>query len=129
MLILTRRVGESIIIGDDVRIHILEVKELEVPEGKVQQYQVRLGIEAPRSIPIYREEVFRLIQAGALQIAPWVHPPAAPEAANESQPAPSIPQPTAAEVEDEFAPIPLFPAAAALQPENGDPVASPDPLK
>ena len=52
MLILTRKSGESITIGDDVKITVVEVK------GK----QVRIGIEAPRSYIIHREEVYICIQ-------------------------------------------------------------------
>ena len=52
MLILTRKSGESITIGDDVKITVVEVK------GK----QVRIGIEAPRSYMIHREEVYLSIQ-------------------------------------------------------------------
>ena len=52
MLILTRKSGESITIGDDVKITVVEVK------GK----QVRIGIDAPRSYMIHREEVYLNIQ-------------------------------------------------------------------
>ena len=52
MLILTRKSGESITIGDDVKITGVEVK------GK----QVRIGIDAPRSYMIHREEVYLNIQ-------------------------------------------------------------------
>ena len=48
MLILTRKSGESITIGDDVKITVIEVK------GK----QVRIGIDAPRNYIIHREEVY-----------------------------------------------------------------------
>lgn len=53
MLILTRRVGETVIIGDDVIIKVLGTK------GN----QVRVGINAPKSIPVHREEVYERIQA------------------------------------------------------------------
>jgi len=53
MLILTRRVGESVMIGDDVIITVLGVK------GN----QARVGIAAPKSVPVHREEVFERIQA------------------------------------------------------------------
>ena len=53
MLILTRRVGESLIIGDDVVVHILGVK------GN----QVRIGVDAPKEVPVHREEIYDRIQA------------------------------------------------------------------
>ena len=52
MLVLTRKPGESIIIGDEIKIHIIEIK------GK----QVRLGIDAPKKFAIHREEVYFRIQ-------------------------------------------------------------------
>ena len=52
MLILTRKSGESITIGDDVKVTVVEVK------GN----QVRIGIDAPRSYTIHREEVYISIQ-------------------------------------------------------------------
>ncbi|MGE5507756.1 MAG: carbon storage regulator CsrA [Chitinophagales bacterium] len=52
MLVLTRKIDESIIIGDDIRITVVEVRH----------DQVKLGITAPRDIPVHREEVYREIQ-------------------------------------------------------------------
>ena len=52
MLILTRRVGETIVIGDDISITILGVK------GN----QVRIGINAPKDTPVHREEIFKRIK-------------------------------------------------------------------
>ncbi|EFI33196.1 carbon storage regulator, CsrA [Desulfonatronospira thiodismutans ASO3-1] len=52
MLILTRRAGESIHLGEDIIISVLSMK------GK----QVKLGIEVPEDLPVYREEVFKKIQ-------------------------------------------------------------------
>jgi len=52
MLILTRKLGEVIRVGDAVTVRVLEVK------GN----QVRLGIEAPADVRIYREEVYRAIR-------------------------------------------------------------------
>ena len=53
MLILTRRVGESLMIGDDVQVRVL---------GN-QGRQVRIGIEAPRHVAVHREEIYRKIRA------------------------------------------------------------------
>ena len=52
MLILTRRVGETLIIGDDVNITVLGIK------GN----QVRLGINAPKDVSVHREEIYQRIQ-------------------------------------------------------------------
>ena len=52
MLVLTRRPGESVMVGDDVVITVLDVR------GDV----VRLGIKAPRSIQVHREEVYQELQ-------------------------------------------------------------------
>jgi carbon storage regulator len=51
MLILTRRVGETVIIGTDVDVTVLGVK------GN----QVRLGVKAPREVAVHREEIFQRI--------------------------------------------------------------------
>ncbi len=48
MLRITRRAGERIVLGDDVIVEVIEVK------GGT----VRLGIDAPRSLPVYREEIW-----------------------------------------------------------------------
>ena len=53
MLALSRKTGESIVIGNDVEITILEVK------GN----QVKVGIKAPKSVPVYRKEIYEQIQA------------------------------------------------------------------
>jgi carbon storage regulator len=53
VLVLTRRAGESIVIGDDVRVVVLDVR------GET----VRLGIEAPRSVQVHRAEVYAEVQA------------------------------------------------------------------
>jgi len=52
MLILTRRVGETLVIGEDVTITVLGVK------GN----QVRIGVKAPKSVSVHREEIFERIR-------------------------------------------------------------------
>ena len=57
MLVLTRKRNESIVIGDDIEVRILSV----VGE------KVRIGIEAPRDIPVFRKEVYLEIQQQRLE--------------------------------------------------------------
>lgn len=52
MLVLSRKVGEKIMIGDDIEITVIESRT-----GKL-----RLGITCPKHIPIYREEIYNLIK-------------------------------------------------------------------
>ena len=53
MLIITRKPGEKIMLGDDVTVEVLEVS------GS----SVRIGIAAPRSLPVYREEIWAAVKA------------------------------------------------------------------
>lgn len=59
MLVLTRKVGESIRIGDDITITVVE------SDG----YNVKIGIAAPRSVAVHRAEVYERIQAENLKAA------------------------------------------------------------
>ncbi len=52
MLVLTRRTGEQIRIGDDVTVRVLEIR----------RGQVRLSIDAPRSVAVHREEIYAQVQ-------------------------------------------------------------------
>lgn len=52
MLILTRRINETLNIGDDVQVTVLGIK------GN----QVRIGIDAPRDVPVHREEIYRKVK-------------------------------------------------------------------
>lgn len=52
MLILTRRIGESLMIGDDVNVTVLGIR------GN----QVRIGVNAPKTVAVHREEIYEKIQ-------------------------------------------------------------------
>lgn len=52
MLVLTRKIGQSIVIGDDVEVVVLEVR------GE----QVRIGIRAPKNVSVHRKEIYEQIQ-------------------------------------------------------------------
>jgi carbon storage regulator len=52
MLIITRRPGEKIMVGEDIVVHVMELV------GN----SVRVGIEAPRSVPVYREEIWNAVR-------------------------------------------------------------------
>ena len=74
MLIITRKPGEKIMLGDDVVVHVMEIV------GN----SVRVGIQAPRSLPVYREEIWDAVRQenqAASQAAPDALPaPARPAA-------------------------------------------------
>ena len=53
MLMMTRRAGQKIILGDNITIEVVEVA------GNT----VRLGVDAPRSVPVYREEIWTAVRA------------------------------------------------------------------
>ena len=62
MLVLTRRLGESIRIGDDICVRVMDI----------QRNQVRVAIEAPREIPVHREEVYEQVQIENQRAAAWI---------------------------------------------------------
>jgi carbon storage regulator len=57
MLILTRKIGETLMIGDEVTVTVLAVK------GN----QVRIGVNAPKEVAVHREEIYERIKAGEQQ--------------------------------------------------------------
>ena len=60
MLVLTRRLGEAITIGDNVKIVIVDL----------DASQVKIGIEAPRSVEVYREELYEKIKGHGFTLVP-----------------------------------------------------------
>jgi carbon storage regulator len=74
VLIITRKPGEKIMLGDDIVVHVMEIV------GN----SVRVGIQAPRSLPVYREEIWDAVREenrAAAQAAPDALPaPARPAA-------------------------------------------------
>lgn len=91
MLLLTRKLGENIRIGDDVKITIVEVK------GN----HVKLGIDAPASVKVHREEIYERIQQenrrNQAQATSGAAAPAAAEPATATPAAPTEGAPRAAE--------------------------------
>ncbi len=55
MLVLTRKVGERIHIGDGIVVTVV----------RIQNDKVRIGVDAPTNVPVHREEVFRRLQGGS----------------------------------------------------------------
>ena len=74
MLIITRKPGEKIMLGDDVVVHVMDIV------GN----SVRIGIQAPRSLPVYREEIWNAVkeenQAAAAALPGALPSPARPAA-------------------------------------------------
>ncbi len=77
MLVLSRKLNQAIMVGDNVRIIVVSV----------DRDQVKLGIDAPREIPVHRSEVYEEIQR--VNRAAAGQPPTLPPAPPEGSPAPS----------------------------------------
>ena len=79
MLIITRRPGERIMLGDDTSIHIMEIV------GN----SVRVGVDAPKSVPVYREEIWEAVKqenkaAAEAAVSKNIPTPKAPSGARSS---------------------------------------------
>lgn len=64
MLVLTRRIGETVNIGDNVKVTV----------SGIRGNQVRLAINAPRELPVHREEIHKQIQKKKMERAPSIPP-------------------------------------------------------
>ena len=80
MLVLSRKKDESIVINNDITIVVVEIR------GD----KVRLGVEAPKEVPVHRREVFDAIARGD-DVLPDVEPPAARVEVGEPPGSPSVP--------------------------------------
>jgi carbon storage regulator len=78
MLMMTRRAGQKIVLGDDITIEVVEVA------GNT----VRLGVNAPRSVPVYREEIWTAVRAENEAAATATELPAAPAGPQQPPPPP-----------------------------------------
>ena len=63
MLIVTRRAGEKVMLGDDIVVEVMEIV------GNT----ARIGISAPRSLPVYREEIWEAVRSENLAAAKAAH--------------------------------------------------------
>ena len=77
MLMMTRRAGQQIVVGDDITIEVVEVA------GNT----VRLGVSAPRSVPVYREEIWTAVRAENEAAAAAMQLPEPPAPRGPQQPA------------------------------------------
>lgn len=100
MLVLSRKINQAIMVGDNVRIVIVGV----------ERDQVKVGIEAPRDIPVHRSEVYEEIQRSN-RLAAEAPAAAAPAASAASAPAPATLRPRAKPA--------VKPLTAKVQPPEG----------
>jgi carbon storage regulator len=77
MLIITRRPGEKIVLGDEIVVTVMEIS------GQT----ARIGIDAPKAVPVYREEIWEAVKAeneAAASAAPAALPPTPPASTGRS---------------------------------------------
>lgn len=102
MLVLSRRVGERLLIGDDIVLTVIEVRS----DG------VRLGIDAPRSVRVHRAEVIEAVTAANVEASAVTDADA--EALQKL-----VPRPPAAGARPPAAPVPSPEAASSAEPHAG----------
>ena len=118
MLILARRIGESIMVGDQVEISVVDIK------GD----QVKLGIKAPAQVKVYRREVYAAIQqenlaaaAAAPQRLPTLEELMGPEKKPPAAQAPAVQPPQAPTAQPPSSQRPEDPGAPGSQPPASKP--------
>ncbi|MGW6132137.1 carbon storage regulator CsrA [Cellulomonas sp. NPDC055163] len=102
MLVLSRRVGERLLIGDDIVLTVIEVRS----DG------VRLGIDAPRSVRVHRAEVIEAVTAANVEASAVTDADA--EALQKL-----VPRPPAAGAHRPATPVPASEAASSAEPHAG----------
>lgn len=72
MLVLNRGIGESLMIGEDVEVKVLDANVVLGPDNTVVAVKVSIGVSAPQSVPVHRLEVYRRIKEGKPRPVPRV---------------------------------------------------------
>jgi len=120
MLILTRRPGERVVIGDEILVTVMGVSG----------HTVRLGIAAPQGVPIYREEIWLAVKEenrAAAEAAPDALPAEPPKAPTEQKPGATTPAEPPTPTAEKLDSTPAEPPTRTAEKPDGTPEARPAP--